>query len=1295
VPIVERVYAAFRVQPGTIVGGRYALEQLAGAGGMGTVYRARDIASNKTIALKVVRTLSPRATRRFLQEAELLASFEHPAIVRYLAHGTLGDDALFLALEWIEGESLADVIERRGLPVRESIRFAHRLSQALAVVHARGIVHRDIKPTNVLITRDEAGNEAPKLVDFGIARLVGGDALTRPGTTVGTPAWMSPEQAAGGTDIDARSDVFSLGALLFTCLTGRPPFDADNSIALVAKMLLGEAPRVREMRADLSAELDEIVATMLARDPDQRLASGAEVEARLARVLHLEGPPPPALVALSSMRETMDDTGESEDAPDEVFGAREQRLLCAVLASGPAAAGHRAIDALAAVHGAAVDRLGTDAFVATVRGTGSATDQAGRAGRLALALRDAIPGVRLALVTGTADSASSAPVEDVVQRGARLLSESSAGVRIDQVTAALIDRQFELAVDDRGLLVAGERSTLDAPRLLLGRPTPFVGRARELRFLEDFYREGIEESEARVTLVTGNPGIGKSRLRHELLTHLGATVPTLRTWLGEGDPMRFGAPFSLVAPLIRNVAGITERDAPEVRRRKLVARVARSVAADKATEVSEFLGEIAGLPFPDAGNPRLLAARQSPLVMADRVRDAFREFVGAELSRGPILLVLEDVHWGDLPSLRLVDQLLAVHAHAPLLVLALGRLEVEKLFPDLWLARRVQPLRLAELSSRAAQTLAREVLGPEAAEGLIENVVRRAEGNAFYLEEVIRAVAEGRTEELPETVLAMAQSRLDALSADARRVLRACSVFGDGFGADAVAALLGPADVREVALRLDDLAEREVLLRREVAGNVRYAFRHALLREGAYATLTEEDRKRAHHLALEWLWDGERAEPLVLAEHAERAGEHSIASEMMLRAAQDALAANDFEAAIARGRRGLSHGARGHLRAALLVVQGQAHAFRNEWSEVADNEAALTLSAPGSATWCTAAAGLLWSRLELGEPERILPILMALQSTEPEPEARAVFVSTLAIVIPLLGWLGQHGASAMFLQRLEAVELSPDDLVARGWVHLARSNYAGFARNDTYRSIVELRAAVDLATRGGDRATLRPLALGALGEALRVIGRPEESEQMQRDVLADTSRSGLEFIAGFSRGYLARAQLARGQVAQAVATATTILATCRPKDKWREGSARGVLALAAAARGDLVTAEHEVTLALELLDQVPLMSGAMFAERADIRLARGEVEGALADATKAHETLRAIGGLGGGDARVRLVFARVLHAAGELERAREVIAEAVARLADRRSSIDDPGLAASFDAVSEHAETLELAKLWT
>lgn len=195
------------MQPGTIVGGRYEIEALAGVGGMGIVFRARDLASGSRVALKTLRSMAPRAMARFVEEAELLARLEHPCIVRYLSHGVLGDRSLYLALEWIDGEPLSEVIARRGLPVETSLRMAHRLAGALGFVHARGVVHADVKPTNVLLVGDE-----PKLADFGIARWVGAD---RPDGPLGTPSWMAPEQARG-EEVDARADVFSLGALLLT-----------------------------------------------------------------------------------------------------------------------------------------------------------------------------------------------------------------------------------------------------------------------------------------------------------------------------------------------------------------------------------------------------------------------------------------------------------------------------------------------------------------------------------------------------------------------------------------------------------------------------------------------------------------------------------------------------------------------------------------------------------------------------------------------------------------------------------------------------------------------------------------------------------------------------------------------------------------------------------------------------------------------------------------------------------------------------------------------------------------------
>src|SRR5262249_34456518 len=209
-----------------------------------------------------------------------------------------------------------------------------------------------------------------------------------------------------------------------------------------------------------------------------------------------------------------------------------------------------------------------------------------------------------------------------------------------------------------------------------------------------------------------------------------------------------------------------------------------------------------------------------------------------------VLLVLEDLHWGDGATVRFIDAALRDLGDKPWMVLAPARPEVHEVFPKLWAGRRVQEIQVPALGRKASERLARQVLGEEIGAETMERLIARADGNAFYLEELIRATAERRGEGLPETVVAMVQSRLAALEDDDRRVLRAAAVFGEVFWPGGVVALLGGAERAQGApRRLLGLVEREVLVQRaesRFSGEVDLAFRHVLLREGAYAMLTEE-----------------------------------------------------------------------------------------------------------------------------------------------------------------------------------------------------------------------------------------------------------------------------------------------------------------------------------------------------------------------------------------------------------------------------------------------------------------------
>src|SRR5215468_5963651 len=259
---------------------RFELEQPIGSGGMGTVFRARDPISGETVAVKIVSDAQSHLADRFAREVKVLAELSHPGIVRYIAHGVTSAGKLFLAMEWVDGETLKTRLERGPLTLGESVTLATRVAEALGVAHARGIVHRDLKPSNLMLPGGRV--DQVKVLDFGIAQREGKTQLTRTGAMLGTPGYMAPEQARASSQIDARADVFALGCVLFQCLTGVPPFDGETTAAILAKILFGTAPRVRELWPEVPESLDGLVAQMLAREPALRPNDGANLAAALA-----------------------------------------------------------------------------------------------------------------------------------------------------------------------------------------------------------------------------------------------------------------------------------------------------------------------------------------------------------------------------------------------------------------------------------------------------------------------------------------------------------------------------------------------------------------------------------------------------------------------------------------------------------------------------------------------------------------------------------------------------------------------------------------------------------------------------------------------------------------------------------------------------------------------------------------------------------------------------------------------------------------------------------------------------
>jgi serine/threonine-protein kinase len=268
---------------GDVIAGRYELEELVGTGGMSSVYKARDRLLERDVALKVLHdrfAADPETIERFRREARAVAQLSHPNVVTVIDRGEDGGRQ-FIVFEYVEGESLKALADRTGpLPVRLALELATQIARALAYAHDRGIVHRDVKPQNVLLN----GDGKPKVTDFGIARTVDVDGVTQTGTVMGTSSYIAPEQASGDP-VGPATDVYSLGVVLYELLAGQPPFGGENFVAVALRHVHEPVPDLLARRPDVPPRVADAVTRALAKDPEARFSSMAEFADELSRCL--------------------------------------------------------------------------------------------------------------------------------------------------------------------------------------------------------------------------------------------------------------------------------------------------------------------------------------------------------------------------------------------------------------------------------------------------------------------------------------------------------------------------------------------------------------------------------------------------------------------------------------------------------------------------------------------------------------------------------------------------------------------------------------------------------------------------------------------------------------------------------------------------------------------------------------------------------------------------------------------------------------------------------------------------
>lgn len=859
---------------GLLIAGRFQLEELAGQGGHGTVYRAVDAESQETVAVKFL----PRHSSSGTSEAHVLSRITHPGIVKLIASGTLEARELdYIVVEWLGDHSLQTEHRVDPLSISKVTALGILVARTLSALHEAGIVHRDVKPENIILRRPashdplctELGAD-PILIDFGIATTGPTDHLG------GTPAYVSPEQARGETHLDGKSDIYSLGATLFELLAGAPPHFGPSPVATLAKTATTPAPRLSLLRPGISRRLDDLIDAMLRTKSDER-PSADEVLTRLEACRSADLPsiyPDSDLLTQTALSMT--------------------RLVTILVATGLSDQGA----ALASLtqKGAVATPLGTDAAVGhwgAFRATG---DEARTALFVALSLEK--EGAAVGVATGRArvigEAGQVQPVGEVVDRAASLSREAHTGqVLVDATTSELGRGRYDFRLRDDGSAYLGPPSRLAARR---SGGAPFVGREAELARIIDSYDRATSEGHSLVVLINGPPGIGKSRLQREVVARLSGRPDAPRVVVQRNDAYGQRHILGTAADVLRGVLRLGKgADATEALQ-AIIERIGPETLSEVSNESQKLLSQLlANEPLGDVIRENMLR---------DALWLAMTDVVTKVLSNEAISLIIEDLQWADAESILWLEHVTGRNTNRTMLLLACVRPSYFQEHQARFNARAVVRVDLRPISRVSSATIVRSILGAEVSEETVSRIVQRSGGSPLFAEELARLSARGRGALDAPTIETAIQASLDSLSPKVRTALSRLSVLGLAIWEGAFEALA----IEDPAHVLESLMSQEILVEQEssrFASEKEYLFKHALIRDVAYSELPATECVKLHGLAGTWLsLLGEDA--ATVAGHLDRGQEPEKAAAFWELASRRALSANALRDALWMAERSLA-----------------------------------------------------------------------------------------------------------------------------------------------------------------------------------------------------------------------------------------------------------------------------------------------------------------------------------------------------------------------------------------------------
>ena len=1231
-----------------------------GGGGMGVVYRCEDLEGHP-VAVKTIHRdfLNPTTLQRFARESTI--RIEHPNVIRTLDAGADADGTPFIVLELLQGESLDHILERGLLSPADVIDLARQSCAGLSAAHALSIIHRDLKPANIF--RCEDGTV--KVLDFGVAHLGTASKLTADGSVVGTLSYLSPEQARGVRDLDARCDVWALGMVMMEALTGETPFDRDTPVATVMAILQEPLPPILAGRAPDA--LREVIERCLSKDRKERYVSTAELDAALEAV---------APLASQSVQTPEGRLRERSDAlARTTLRTDEQRVVVVLLAHGVKDEdGLRA--AITEARGTAIPFLG-GGMVGMFGGEKWEGDEIVRAIRVALACRGKAS--RLAVGAGRARTLGANLAGEAIASAERGCAAELAGVAVETATAMVASSQFILRrVSDTISEVVRERDpgAEGSERL--------VGRDAEIALLELALESVIEENRSRGVVVTGPMGIGKSALVREAIARLESSEVPVRTLSAAGEPLRAERPYDVLGRALRAKVAARGSTDPAAALRSVVSEAITETSA--ANDCATFLGELIGVPTAETLSVR--AARSDPRLMADLTRLAMEDYLDALVAAGPTALVIDDAHWVDEGTLSLLGRLVEKHRDRPLLVLVAGR-DKEPLEHGLDGADEVFRFWLEPLGAEHVKALAARMLGRTLPDAIAQQVSERTLGNPLFIEQALWPLRDrpdlGALTQLllPVSVEAAVQARLDMLPEVLKEACKHVSAFGRPFTRDELSALPQPPDAKVLEVLLESGMWRTPDGTLD-GSSPRYQLENRLTLEVAYRMLTPEVRRELHARIAAHLASGTGHDAEEVARHYEDAAQPTEAARWWSRAAIEASTRGDSRGTLRCAEKAVALELPEPERYPLHMIRADALRFlgrRDEQAEVLQAASDTARDDAERARALTEYAALL-TRLGRGR-EAIAIAQSAIRQADATTDAdtKALARGRLAEALMFAGDYELSGDA------LEEASLHADHVSPLVLAQLAdwRARLAGL-QGELGLALTSFREATRLLRQCGDvrRAAASDVNVA---DALHKLGDFEHAAQALRETVAGCRRVGHRLMEGYALANLGHALIRLGRMEEAL---EQLMEAGRLADSIGDGrltaAVGGYRAKALYAGGNL---DEAIAVAEEAGGRARAAKQNVLAALADTQaalawLAKGDAERALRASSAAMAVRDQLGGLEEGEGEVFLTHARALAAIGRTDEARTVREAGRARLAEIASRIGDIALRAQFLSIPEH-----------